>query len=85
MGQESQTLILSVNAGSSSLKISVFSPSHEYDPSNPFSEPVELILTSSIENLTAPPALFSFSAAQPGVSDKKLKNEEVDEIKKKDW
>ena len=81
MGQESQTLILSVNAGSSSLKISVFSPSHEHDSSDPFSEPVELILTSSIENLTAPPALFSFSTAQPGVSDKKLKNEKVDEIK----
>ncbi|KAL5525634.1 hypothetical protein ACEPAG_6970 [Sanghuangporus baumii] len=81
MGQESQTLILSVNAGSSSLKISAFSPTHDYDPSKPYSEPVTLILTSSIENLTAPPALFSFVAAQHGVSDKKLKNEKVDEIK----
>ena len=81
MGQEEQALILSVNAGSSSLKISAFGPSHDYDPSNPFSEPVSLILTSSIENLTAPPALFSFSAAHPGVSEKRLRNDKVDEIK----
>ncbi|EJD06947.1 uncharacterized protein FOMMEDRAFT_75634 [Fomitiporia mediterranea MF3/22] len=74
-------LVLSVNAGSSSLKISVFSPNTSYDSSSPFSEPVSLLLTSSIENLTSPPAHFSFSAAVPGVSDKKLKNAEVHEIK----
>ena len=82
MGQDSQhVLILAVNAGSSSLKISAFTPDHSYDPNSPTSEPISLILTSSIENITALPAQFSFSAANSSVSDKKLKNAQVDEIK----
>lgn len=52
MAQEK--LILSVNAGSSSLKISLYRLSDNLDP------PVALILTSSISNISAPPAKFSF-------------------------
>ena len=77
----SRTLTLAVNAGSSSLKISVFSPSSSYDASSSTSEPVSLLLTASIENITSPPALFSFKTAVHGVSDKQLKDEKIDEIK----
>ncbi|KAF7799808.1 hypothetical protein EIP86_011050 [Pleurotus ostreatoroseus] len=57
-------LILSVNAGSSSLKISLFRLAFSL-ASLPHShglvkEPVELLLESSITNISAPPALFSF-------------------------
>ncbi|KAK0501509.1 acetate and butyrate kinase [Armillaria luteobubalina] len=46
-------LVLAVNAGSSSLKISL------YDPRE--STPPRLLLTSTISNITAPPAKFSFN------------------------
>ncbi|KAJ6466557.1 acetate and butyrate kinase [Mycena vitilis] len=50
----SQNLVLSVNAGSSSLKISLYGIREGGD------DPVELVLTSSISNISAPPAKFSF-------------------------
>jgi acetate kinase len=49
-------LVLSVNAGSSSLKISLYGA----QPGHDNLEPVKLILTSSISNISAPPAKFSF-------------------------
>ncbi|KAF7330266.1 putative acetate kinase [Mycena venus] len=49
-------LILSVNAGSSSLKISLYGTQDGRDDP----DPVQLILTSSISNISAPPAKFSF-------------------------
>ncbi|KAJ7163997.1 acetate and butyrate kinase [Mycena crocata] len=61
-------LVLSVNAGSSSLKISLYGASPAADDS----EPVQLMLTSSISNISIPPAKFSFKV-QKGTS----KNEEV--------
>ncbi|KAI0787949.1 acetate and butyrate kinase [Fomes fomentarius] len=51
-------LILAVNAGSSSLKISLF----RRDGSTPH-DIVDLLLTSTITNISAPPALFSFAPA----------------------
>lgn len=54
-------LILSVNAGSSSLKISLYRLASQ--ASSASSEPVELLLVSSISNISAPPASFSFSLA----------------------
>ncbi|KAJ7733404.1 acetate and butyrate kinase [Mycena maculata] len=63
------SLVLSVNAGSSSLKISLF---RAVDKDL---EPVELILTSSLSNITAPPAKFSFKLIQ-GPS----KNEELPSV-----
>ncbi|KAF8958364.1 Acetokinase family-domain-containing protein [Flammula alnicola] len=68
--------VLSLNAGSSSLKISLYSVSanhvlqgHAHDTP----EPVSLVLTSSISNITAPPAKFAFhlidSAGTPSNAD----------------
>ena len=54
-------LILAVNAGSSSLKISLFR--RHPAPSGHPHDVVDLLLTSSITNVSAPPALFSFSLA----------------------
>ncbi|KAG6880105.1 hypothetical protein C0992_005812 [Termitomyces sp. T32_za158] len=45
------SLILAANAGSSSLKISLFR----------LADPVDLVLTCSISNITAPPAQFCFN------------------------
>ena len=61
-------LILAVNAGSSSLKISLFR--RDGAPSSSGSglphDVVDLLLTSTITNISAPPALFSFSLASHG-------------------
>jgi acetate kinase len=57
-------LILSVNAGSSSLKISLFSLSS--NDSEKTQVPVTLLLTSSISNISSPPANFSFERASTG-------------------
>ncbi|KAK0188697.1 acetate and butyrate kinase [Armillaria mellea] len=46
-------LVLAVNAGSSSLKISLYDPRESTVP--------RLLLTSTISNITAPPAKFSFN------------------------
>lgn len=75
-------LILSVNAGSSSLKISLYrvkpneasSEDHFHAP-----EPVELLLVSSITNISAPPASFSFSPVAHD-SGREAKKEPVDSI-----
>ncbi|KAL1723884.1 Acetokinase family-domain-containing protein [Schizophyllum commune] len=48
-------LILSANSGSSSLKISLYALASEG-----LDEPVELLLQSSISNISAPPAKFTF-------------------------
>jgi acetate kinase len=58
------SLILSVNAGSSSLKISLFSLSSNH--SHVGYDPVTLLLTSSISNISSPPANFSFEPASTG-------------------
>lgn len=82
MTSSSGKLILAVNAGSSSLKLSVFAPNESYSPSSPSTaEPVTLFLTASIENIISPPALFTFKATAPDVSDKSLKNEKLQEVK----
>ncbi|KAJ7510453.1 acetate and butyrate kinase [Mycena galericulata] len=65
----SKSLVLSVNAGSSSLKIALFRTA----PAD--KEPVRLILTSSISNISAPPAKFSFK-----VLDGTTKNEEASSV-----
>lgn len=61
----SDNLVLSVNAGSSSLKISLF----RVLSSEPTPEPVELILESNSLSLTSPPATFSFVLAPTSKSD----------------
>ncbi|RDB26332.1 putative acetate kinase [Hypsizygus marmoreus] len=57
------SLILSVNAGSSSLKISLYRRTDSSDI------PVKLILTSSISNISAPPATFAFNGTSEPVSE----------------
>ncbi|KAG1747162.1 Acetokinase family-domain-containing protein [Suillus paluster] len=66
------TLVLAVNAGSSSLKISLFRRS-----ANNAANPV-LLLSSSISSIFAPPAKFKFS---PVALQHRSLNEEVDSIR----
>lgn len=74
-------LVLSVNAGSSSLKISLYSVSshreEDHDYASP--EPVTLLLTSAISSITAPPATFSFQLVSPADAES-LKNVPVESI-----
>ncbi|EKM58085.1 uncharacterized protein PHACADRAFT_193210 [Phanerochaete carnosa HHB-10118-sp] len=74
-------LILSVNAGSSSLKISLYRLKSQTAPPDVSSElePVELLLVSSISNISAPPASFTFSLAAHG-SGREAKKEPVNSI-----
>ncbi|KAJ6630944.1 Acetokinase family-domain-containing protein [Mycena sp. CBHHK59/15] len=73
----SNKLLLSVNAGSSSLKICLYRVLPGASGDND-SEPVELVLTSSISNISAPPAKFSFKVVKDSAS---AKNEEPLSIK----
>lgn len=78
---EERNLILAVNAGSSSLKISVFRPTGERIRDGDLStEPVSLLLTASIENLSAPPARFSFKSASREVDAPAVKNAEAADV-----
>ena len=63
--------ILSVNSGSSSLKISLFRLSQQSN-----GEPIELLITSSISNISSPPAKFTFEPVSG-----KSQEGEVDSIK----
>lgn len=68
-------LILSANAGSSSLKISL------YELVGDNAESPKLLLTSSISNITAPPVKFSFiPLAITSETPSHIKNEEVPAI-----
>lgn len=70
-------LILSLNAGSSSLKISLYALSEGKTESN--GEPVQLLLTSSVSGISAPPAKFSFN---PSLGDTQAaKDESVESIR----
>lgn len=76
-------LILSVNSGSSSLKISAFTPTADLSnfDQDSSSEPVQLLLTASFENLTSPPALFTFRAESKDISTETRKDEPVEGVK----
>lgn len=72
MVDENSRFILSVNAGSSSLKISLYvlpSPNDQSQGNEATHEPVSFVLTSSISNITAPPAQFAFELADPPSAD----------------
>ncbi|RPD61068.1 acetate and butyrate kinase [Lentinus tigrinus ALCF2SS1-7] len=73
--------ILSVNAGSSSLKISLFRRDG-VDVQNPH-DIVDLLLVSTILNISAPPAIFSFkfAAHNEGHEGREAKKEPVPSIK----
>lgn len=55
MTSSERNLILSVNAGSSSLKIALYSVENTTSPDS-----IQLVLTSSISSISSPPAKFSF-------------------------
>ncbi|PPQ77127.1 hypothetical protein CVT25_010821 [Psilocybe cyanescens] len=80
MSSSGNNLVLSVNAGSSSLKISLYAVSshQEQGQDHTFPEPVTLILSSSISSISAPPAKFSFQPTDSGVQS--CKDEPVDSI-----
>ncbi|GLB40218.1 putative acetate kinase [Lyophyllum shimeji] len=61
-------LILAVNAGSSSLKISLYRPTDNRD------QPVDLVLTSSITNISSPPATFKFDGHKEEVPADEVKD-----------
>lgn len=65
-------LILAINAGSSSLKISVFKINAD--------GPTELLVTS-FSNISSPPALFSSSVASSETSKDTKKKEELEDVK----
>ncbi|THU99982.1 hypothetical protein K435DRAFT_837523 [Dendrothele bispora CBS 962.96] len=82
-------LVLSVNAGSSSLKISLYQALKYEIPSSNHEEPVKLLLTSSISNISAPPAKFSFkllsdadtTTTSNNDNNKNVKDQLIDSIK----
>ncbi|TFK40129.1 Acetokinase family-domain-containing protein [Crucibulum laeve] len=76
---QQHNLVLSVNAGSSSLKISLYSAPLQQLDSSSKSEPVTLLLTSSISSISAPPAKFSFKPAS--IKATTTKDESIDAIK----
>jgi len=65
-------IILAVNAGSSSVKYSVYEKSS--------SDSVQLFATASVSGLTAPPSKFTYSLYDPssGKETEKIKPKEVD-------
>ncbi|KAF7985627.1 hypothetical protein HWV62_2127 [Athelia sp. TMB] len=71
MAGEKKGHILSVNSGSSSLKISLYRLSQQSN-----GEPIELLITSSISNISSPPAKFTFEPVSG-----KSQEGEVDSIK----
>ncbi|KAI0925724.1 hypothetical protein AcV5_008384 [Taiwanofungus camphoratus] len=77
-------LILSVNAGSSSLKISLYRRDGRgrstRQPMGRRDDPVDLLLTSSISSMSAPPALFTFQLVSHEQG-REVKKEPVDGVK----
>ncbi|TFK88847.1 acetate and butyrate kinase [Polyporus arcularius HHB13444] len=71
-------LILAVNAGSSSLKISLFR--RVGADANAPHDAVDLLLVSTISNISAPPAIFSFKLAAHGEG-REAKKEPAEDIK----
>lgn len=71
-------LILAINAGSSSVKLSLYSSAPPPDPEAP-ADP-DLILQSTISKLTSPPAVFSYThAANPSAS-KNVESKELPNV-----
>lgn len=73
-------LILAINAGSSSVKLSLYSSSPP-DPESGEAPVPKLILKSSISNLTSPPALFKYTHVSGLCSSSNVDSKEVPDIK----
>jgi acetate kinase len=81
MFQNEHELILSLNAGSSSLKISLFE--RQSSGSTGFgshAKPVKLLLNSSLDNLSSSPAKFSFGFVEQKESDTSVQKEDVNDV-----
>ncbi len=65
-------IILAINAGSSSVKISVFKAEEK-------EQPLKQLAAAQISGLTAPPTIFSYESGQENI-----KGKEVDEISSHD-
>lgn len=72
-----EILILAINAGSSSVKLSLYS---SLIPNPDFRAP-KLILESSISNLTSPPAVFKYTHASSSSSSLNVDSKELPGIK----
>lgn len=73
---EKSRLILSINAGSSSVKLSLYSATFG-------SEPAPLV-SSSISGLTSPPAVFSYTHVSSPDSPSNIKKQELKDITSQD-
>lgn len=73
----SEILILAINTGSSSVKLSLYSSL----TSNPNSRVPKLILESSISNLTSPLAVFKYTHASSSSSSSSVDSKELPGIK----
>lgn len=80
MSSKSKDLILAVNAGSSSLKISLYRLNTSQNAESSQNNPVALILTSTIENISSPPASFSFTHNDSSKTGKDTKKQEIKDI-----
>lgn len=74
MPDKPSKFILSINAGSSSLKLSLYSAS--------FSEAPKLLISSSIANIKSPPATFSYENLSAESS--KVSNQSLDHVTSQD-
>ena len=75
MSKVERDLLLSVNAGSSSLKLCLY---RRLTDKGTLDEPLELIVTSAISSLTAPPATFTFKPE--GMKDRDIVDQPVESI-----
>lgn len=75
----SEKLILAINAGSSSVKLSLYSSTSPPDSGDALAP--KLILESSISSLTSPPAVFKYTHASSSSSSSNVDSEQLPDIK----
>ncbi|KAI5845052.1 acetate kinase [Morchella snyderi] len=76
-------LILAINAGSSSVKLSLYSSTPPEAERKTGNTPC-LILQSSISNLTSPPAVFSYTHTDNSSTSSNVKSKELPDVKSQD-
>lgn len=72
-------LILAINAGSSSLKISLFRRAYHTSEHGKPNDVVDLLLVSSITNISSPPTKFTFSLVSHSQG-REAKKEPIDKV-----
>lgn len=76
-------LILAINAGSSSVKLSLYSSTPPDSERKTGNAPC-LILQSSVSNLTSPPAVFSYTHTENSSTSSNVKSKELPDVKSQD-